>query len=312
MNRHMETNKINHELLLKTVKNLKQKSDQSEEKLKVKDAEIEQFKKSNAKKDEKLSELNQNMSHLITKYEKQNKKSNQKIEQLKKNVDLLETFAERAGLILHTQSTLMLYRDYQDSLFQEDYDNNKAAVEWKKMVEDQKIADSCKYLPTLKILFQEDCNEQEETEESVEECQYLNKLNHSIENFGQAFYRSTYKRRFESLCWVTPMGTFDGEFTRIGCSKVTKSICVTFIDGLINVNEEYGEVQTKVCNDVDVCSYYDDIDCLHIHICHTGGEIYLLHASSEDQKMKLINGEKMEIEDIEDFMFWSSIFIHIP
>ena len=78
MDQHIETNKINHELLLlTTVKNLKQNCDESEEKLKMKDAEIEQLKELDAEKDEKLNKLNK------------------KIEQNEDEINNLKTFAER-------------------------------------------------------------------------------------------------------------------------------------------------------------------------------------------------------------------------
>ena len=145
MNRHMETNKINHELLLlKTVKNLKQKSDESEEKLKVKDAEIEQLKELNAKKDEKLNKLNK------------------KVERNEKEIINLKTFAERISQLHLTLSDDFLQTNshYDWTLFQEDYDTNEEVKEWHKMVEEvDEDENECEYLETLK----ESINQYKET-----------------------------------------------------------------------------------------------------------------------------------------------------
>ena len=136
MDQHIETSKINHELLLlKTVKNLKQKSAQCEKKLKIKDSEIKQLKELNRKKDEKLNEMNK------------------KIEQNEEKIHNLTTFAERISKLHVTLSDKSLTRNehYRYTLFQEKYETNEEVCDWNKVVEEvNEDENECEYLETLK------------------------------------------------------------------------------------------------------------------------------------------------------------------
>ena len=123
INQNIEINKINHELLL-----LK-----SEEKLKLKDSEIKQLKELNAKKDEKLNEMNK------------------KIEQNGDEINNLKKFAERISKLHLTLSDKYIQANDHRTLFHEDYEEKVEIYDWNKIVgevnEDENV---CGYLETLK------------------------------------------------------------------------------------------------------------------------------------------------------------------
>ena len=179
MYQHSETMKLNHEfLLLKTLKNLKQKSDEGEEKLKEKDSEIEQLNESNTKKDVTFNELKHDVNILknqlenvrqqlkdkierneeqTNKYfeelnEKQTEQS-KKVDHFKKNIDNLETFAERVSKLHSSLSDVNFQSNFHNysTIFQEDYDKNNEVIKWNETIKEaNEDHNKCKYLKTLK------------------------------------------------------------------------------------------------------------------------------------------------------------------
>ena len=111
-----------------------------------------------------------------------------------------------------------------------------------------------------------------------------------------------------------PLGEFHNNFIRIGCSSLTKSICVkTFskIDDFITEVERNDDGRTfKIQNKYNNCSYNVG-ECLHVLFCYSGNpEFYLLHKSNEGEKLQLPDGEKVDIDDINKYRINSSIVLY--
>ena len=137
MNQHIDTSKVKHDiLLLSTVKNLKQKSEE-------KDLEIEELKKENDGLKKEFENVRQQLEFKMEKNEKQTKIC---LDEMKKNetqqskkIDGLETFADRCSKIHFTISERNLRRNdhrHYFTLFQKRYDRNENVEEWNKIVEE--------------------------------------------------------------------------------------------------------------------------------------------------------------------------------
>ena len=199
MNQHIDTSKVKHDiLLLSTVKDLKQKSEE-------KDLEIEELKKENDGLKKEFENVRQQLEFKMENNEKQTKIC---LDEMKKNetqqskkIDDLETFADRCSKIHFTLSDKHLRRnnhcDY--TLFQQNYDINKNVEEWNKIVE--------------------------EVNEDENKCVYLEKLKDSVNQYKETIYSPTYKKRFENVCYFLPAMVKRGGFIKIGCYYATH-ICV--------------------------------------------------------------------------------------
>ena len=309
MHQHNEALKLHHEiLLLTTVKNLIEKSQQGEQKLKEKDFEIKQIKASNTvlKQDceslkIQLEDVRENLENKIERNCEQtndhikeiNEKQSQqsiKVDQFKADIDNLQTYAERSSKIHFTLSEKFLRRNlhYNSTLFQEKYDKDKKVIQWNEMIKSVNEDDSdCKYLKTLKA---------------------------SINQYTQTINSATYKERLENFCHLTPEGVFYGYFIRFGCRLLTKSICVKMFK---KYNDFAKEVEAgderrtcKVQNTYRVCSFYVG-DCFHVVVYATNRyKVNLLHNSNEDEKLHLPNGNEVNIGDISNYRFVKSIVLH--
>ena len=307
MHQHSEKFKFNHEfLLLSTVKNLKEKSDQSEEKLKEKDLQIEQLKEMNIKKDEILNALRQDFKDLKSQLENVCKQLTSKMEgneeqtnnrlkeinetqqsetvqfsQFKEDIDNLKTFAERTSKLHYTLSEKCSRRNnhYSSTLLQEDYDEDKDVTQWNEMIK--------------------------EVVEDDNECKYLETLKASINQYKETIYSSTFEGRLENFCYFTHLGVFRYPLVRIGCPDHIESICVESFgnyNGFEKEAERKDEIRTcKVQNDYDVCSYVVG-DCLHIVLVGLlSNKVFLLHKSNERAKLNLPNGKEVNIDDIDEY-----------
>ena len=255
MDQHMETNKINHELLLlKTVKNLKQKCDQSEEKLKVKDEEIEQLKELNAEKDEQLNKLNK------------------KIEQNEDEIYYLKIFAERTSQLHLTLShnRLQTNNHYELTLFQEDYESDDEVKKWNEMVE--------------------------EVNEDENECDYLDTLKESINQYKDTFYCLTYMERFGNFIHLTPSGVFKDQFVKIPCLITTKNIQIEQFT-VFEKFQQHSLGKVLFQNYGEVYSYYV-CDCLYVVFCNEDEiKINLLHTWDKDKMLHLPNKEVVSMNN---------------
>ena len=286
MHQHCETFKVNHEFrLLTAVENLKEKSNQGEQKLKEKDLEITQLKASNTVLKQDCENLKTQLEivreHLETKIERNCEKTNnrfkeinkkqsqqsQKSDKFKANIDNLQTYAQRSSKLHFTLSEKWLRsnRHYGFTLFQKNYDRQKNVIQWNEMIKAVNEDDS--------------------------ECNYLKTLKASINQYKQTIYSATYKKRFENFCYFSHEGVFYGVFGRFGCTLLTKSICFKMFG---NYNDFAKEVEAddkrrmcKVQNNYNVCSYHVG-DCLHVvvsYIIVDALKVYLLHNSTEEEKL---------------------------
>ena len=313
MHQHTETYKSNHELLLlTTVKNLKEKSDQGEEKLKEKDIEIEQLKELNTKKVETLNTLKRDFEDLKIQFENVReqlttkneineehtndrfKEMNENLTQQSKNVAQfkgeignLQTFAERISKLHYNLSELYLRKNnhYSLTLLQEKYDENEEVTKWNDMVK--------------------------EVDEDDNECNYLETLKSSINQYKETIYSPTYEERLENLCYSTP-GVDHYPFMRIGCHEFTESICVKTFLSLKNFNKEIRRNEERSCktqNDMYTYSYYVG-HRLHV-LFWTSSEVFLLHSSNEEEKLNLPNGKVVKLDNIFNYKVQDSIVLYL-
>ena len=306
MHQHSEKFKFHHEFqLLTTVKNLKEKSDEGEEKLKEKDREIKQLKELNTEKDETLNTLKHDIEALKSQLEdagkrltemERNKKqtsdlSNQtqqskKFDKLGDDIDNLKTFAERITKLNYILSEKCLQTNdhYDWTLLQGKYDEDKDVTQWNEMIK--------------------------EVAEDDNECEYLETLKASINQYKETIYSSTFEERLENFCYFTPLGLLHNSFIRIGCPSNIKSICVKTFTTYNDFNREIkrkDEIRTcKIQNDYGVCSYYVG-DCLHVAVALSCGKVYLLHKSNEKAKLHLPNGKEVKINEFSGWISYSIV-----
>ena len=273
MDQHIQINKINHEiLLLKTVKNLKQKSDESEEKLKVKDAEIEQLKELNAKKDEKLIELNK------------------KIEQNEDEIKNLKTFAERTSQLHLTLSDKYLQTNVHHGLaiLQDDYEKYKEVHQWNKLTEEvNKDLNYCCYLQTLK----ESINRYKKTI-------YSTTYKERIINF--CFLTPPGVRR-EDFLKISCLSTTEYiQIEQFDCFEAFQQCSVGKV-----LFQNYGEAFTYYVGDCLHVVLYDEFRS-------TESNTYLFNDSDEYKKLILPNKEAVEIYHIWKYLCdGSSIVLYL-
>ena len=55
---------------------------------------------------------------------------------------------------------------------------------------------------------------------------YLKTLKSSVNHYKKTIYSTTYEERLMNFYLTAPLGEFRNYFIRIGCSSLTKSICV--------------------------------------------------------------------------------------
>ena len=311
MNQHLEQSKVNHEILiLSTVKELKQKSEQKDLEIKElkhkgeqKDLEIEELRKKNGEKDISFHEMKNNLEvlrrefdQLTTKMENNEKETKSCFDEMKQSqtqqtnrIDDLETFADRCSKIHLTlsQSTLRRNDHYGFSLFQENYDTSGSVKKWNKLVE--------------------------EINEDDNKCEYLKKLKHSINQYQKTIYSLTYEERLRNFGHFTPTLTERGGFIKVGCHVDVKHICVKLYRYWKNFTSEIEKIDEqrtcKVQNN-DVCSFYIG-DCLHVVLYGYWRNIYLLHYSEEDKKLNLPKGSIVKLDDIFEYIIDDSIVLYL-
>ena len=302
---HQHSNSKIHEiLLLSTIKNLKEQSNQ-------KDVEIEQLKETNANKDETLNELKRDFEYLKNQFQQMKKKNEtkeaeksnllneyienqmQKSQELINDVDNLKKFSERTSRLHHTLSDKWLRSNlhYRYTLFNEHYDQDEEVQKWNEMVN--------------------------EINEDENECNYLKTLKSSINRHKETIYSTSYEKRLLNFHYSSPLGRFQGAFIRIGCSfSLTKSICVNLFTDSNNFKREVENNDQKrslgVHHDYFIYSYYIG-DCLHLSLFLRGPSSYsfLLHKSNEKKKRKLPNGQVVQIYDIANYIINSSIVLWV-
>ena len=200
MHQHSEKFKFHHELqLLTAVKNLKERSDEGEKKLKEKDIEIKQLKDLNKEKDETLNTLKNDNEALksqlgnackrLTEMERNIKQTNdlsnqtqqfKKVDKLEEDIENLKTFAERISKLNYILSEKRLRRNDHHglTLFQDEYDDNRNVIEWNNMVK--------------------------EVDEDNNKCNYLETLKDSINQYKKTIYSPTYEERLKNFCYFAP------------------------------------------------------------------------------------------------------------
>ena len=314
MHQHSETYKSNHELLLlTTVKNLKKKSDQGEEKLKEKEIEIKQLKELNTKKDKTLSALKYDLENLksqlenvreqlTTKNEINEEHTNDRFKEINENqtqqsknvaqfkgeIDNLQTFAERISKLHYTLSEKYLRRNdhHRFTLLQKNYDQGDVVRKWNKIVK--------------------------EVVEDDNECQYLKTLKDSINQYKETIYSSTYEERLQNFCCFTP-GIDHYPLYRIRCREFTDSICVRTYFNMEDFNKEIRRNDEKrsfkIQNDLYTYSYYVG-GCLHVLIW-TSHKIFLLHSSREEEKLNLPNNTVVNLDNILNYKVQESIVLYL-
>ena len=304
MHQHDENSKPNHEiLLLSTVKNLKEQSNQ-------KDVEIEQLKATNANKNETLNKLKRDFEELKNQFQQMTKKNEtkeeqtthllneivenqtQKSQELINDVDNLKKFSEYISRLHHTLSEKWLRGNLDEyTLLNKNYNQDEDVENWNEMVN--------------------------EINEDENECNYLKTLKSSINRYKETVYSTSYEERLLNFSYSSPLGDFRGDFIRVGCSGETKSICVKLIKN--NFSDFKKEVEKsdkrrvlKVQHDYSTCSYYIG-DCFHVLLAlnNEDFEAFFLHKSNEDETLHLPNGKEVKIDDIEEYRFNASIFLWI-
>ena len=305
MHQHGELSRTTHDiLLLSTVKNLKEQSNQ-------KDLEIMKLKETNANTNETLSELKRDFTKLQDKFEEMTKQIEEKEEKAKQylneiienqrersqrlieDVDDLNTFADRTSRLHHalSEKRLRYNRHYETTLFQGKYDKNEDVKEWNKMLD--------------------------EINKDENECIYLKTLKSSVNRYKQTIYSTKYGERLMNFFYTTPLGDFRNDFIRIGCSSLTKSICMKlFVSNLDKFKKEVEKIERrrtlKVQNHCGICSYYVG-DCLHVLFNMINDhKVYLLHKSNEGEKLHLPNGKEVQIDDITKYRLSVSIVLYVP
>ena len=303
MHQHGEQSKTTHDILmLSTVKNLKEQGNQ-------KDFEIMILKATNANTNETLSHLKRDFKILQDKFEEMIKQieikeekakqhlneiiENQrgKSQQLIKDVDNLNKFTDRISRLHNSLSEVWLRRNYHYvwTLFQENYDEDEEVKEWNKMVD--------------------------EINEEENECSYLKTLKSSVNRYKQTIYSTTYEERLKNFFYTTPLGEFRNDLIRIGCSSLTKSICVNIISKFDDFKKEVEKKERsgtlKVQHDFGISSYYVD-DCLYVSCFFFDDyQLNLLHKSNEDKRLHLPNGKKVLIGDINKYRRHGSIVLYL-
>ena len=313
MYQHSETMKLNHEfLLLKSLKNLKQKSDQGEEKLKEKDSEIEQLKESNSKKEVTLNELKHDVNILKNQLENVREKLTEKIErnkeqtnkcfkelnenqteqsikiyQFKKNIDNLETFAERVSKLHSTLSDrdFQLNKHHYFTLFQENYDKDNEVTKWNETIK--------------------------EANEDHNKCKYLETLKDSLNQYKETIYSSTYEERFVNLCYFLPEGVAFNRFIRMLCGHA-QSFCVKIFDKIVDLQKEMKRIDVRRIQNSNYVCFYHVNGCLHVVIYVPEGlQVYLLHKSNEEEKLILPRKKEGHIVNhIFEYQFRNSILFY--
>ena len=240
---------MNHEILiLSTVKELKQKSKQ-------KDLEIEELRKKNGEKDTSFHEMKNNLKvlrrefdQLTTKIENNEKETKSCFDEMKQSetqqtnrIDDLETFADRCSKIHLTLSNEWLGRNdhHHCTLFQENYNEDKEAKKWKKLVEEINKDDN--------------------------ECEYLGKFKDSVNRYQKTIYSLTYKQRLINFHYFTPALTEHGGFIKVGCHADIKSIHFILHRSRKDFTSEIEKIDEKSTHKVqnnEVCSFYIG-DCFH-------------------------------------------------
>ena len=274
MNQHIDTSKVKHDiLLLSTVKDLKQKSEE-------KDLEIEELKKENDGLKKEFENVRQQLEFKMEKNEKQTKIC---LDEMKKNetqqskkIDDLETFADRCSKIHFTLSDKHLRRNnHRLTLFEQKYDRNENVEEWNKIVE--------------------------EVNEDENKCVYLEKLKDSVNQYKETIYSPTYEQRFMNLCYFIPAMVVRNRFLKIRChhgiNRIHVKSCLSreeFTKEIERIDEQ--KTTYKIQNN-DVCSFYIG-DFLHVVLLGHWYKVYLLHKRSENKKLDLPQGKTVKLDDI--------------
>ena len=328
MYRHSEDFKLNHEFqLLSAVKDLTKKSQEGEKKLEENHLEIQQLKKLNRQKDEKIDELKNDVNILKDKLENVREQLSTKIE---KNEQLMEKcFARIECNERLTENRLIKIEEHQT-------DQVKTNDGFKKNIKNlQTFSEQVSKLHvTLSegilrrnhhhslTLFQEEYDKNNEVtlwNKTIEEankddntCHYLKTLTESMNRYKLTIYPSTYKERFENFVYSLPEGVYFNGFFKITC--LPKSLRVK----LLNTSKKFqDEVERnderrflKVQNDPCFFSYYYGGYLNVVMWCSV--KVHLLHETNEENKIKISHSEEGHvINDVSEYKYANSIVLYL-
>ena len=334
MEKHSETNKLNHDLqVLSAVRKLQQKNDEGEIELKVKDSELSKLKEENIIKDKELIEIKNNVKVLENQVQQLSKKienSESSIknefeniqEQLSKKIENFEqrTIDTLSEKIENHQSEQFKTKDQ----FNKEISNLKIFADrvskLHTILSDRCLQLNRHHVHTLLKEKYDNNNEVtlwnnviDEANKDDNKCNYLTKLTKSINQYKQTIYPSTYKERFENLVWSLPEGVIFNSFIRIKCYD--KSLCVktfhTFDEFTKEVEKKDSSRLSKVQNSPAIFSYHT-ADCLHVLLRgFKNYHLYLLHNANSDGKQLIPRSkEGYTIKDVSNFVFNQSIVIY--
>ena len=284
--------------LLKRLKNLEQKVNQNEEKLKEKDREIQELKDINdtrANIMRKIIDKTNRLTNTVDSLQKQITDLKAVQMQQSGRVDNLEKFAERSSRLHSTLSHVDLQMNdhhHSKSLFQKEYTRNAEVTKWNKLI-----------------------TEANQNGHDAATPIYLKKLTESLNNYHKTIHCPTYKERLDIFARKIPSGYFFGKFVKIRC--VFNSIHVKIFDNFEDFTREFqrnDEVRyCKVHNHVRICAYYVDRRVHVLLFLNKGWKAYLLHNSTEGERL-LLNKQygvmEKTINDISKYKVQKSIMIY--
>ena len=151
--------------------------------------------------------------------------------------------------------------------------------------------------------------------DKIVNCDYLEKLKDSINQYNQTVYSPIYKERFLNLFFALPLG-ISYPFVRIGCTRFCDFICVKYFFNMHDFDEEVRRNNERryctILHDQDTFSYYGGDDRLNVVLWGKYHSVHLLHKSEEEKKMYLPNGVVVKVENIEEsFMVSDFIMLYL-
>ena len=142
------------------------------------------------------------------------------------------------------------------------------------------------------------------------ECEYLEILKESINQYKETIYSTTYEERIDNFCRWTPLGVFTDKLVKLTCFYMTTFIQIKqFHD--FDEFRKYSVGKLLFQNYGKVFTYYVG-DCLYVVVFREDfkSDVYLLHNSEEDEKLNLSNKEAVEIFNIWEYYHDTSIVLY--